>query len=314
MQGLGANGAAQSSFPSFLQPAKNITCDYCGRVHPGMHHIDGLDITRHNFGAFWRGRNGKMQGFESVKITAVSNWKRRFIALGTASCLVGLASTASAVQQKFDLDDAPKKPAIQAPATGEALWPVPSRSQWGQIITQKGSNVWQDAVFTDLEGRWQIVYPATLTEPHGDALGRDRWFSYPGQPHIVCGAMLVRGAFRSLGENAIAEAPAALVRDPGVYVSQVADGASPVLSQKVVALASPGGVSGTPVQAVTFDQRGKLFALLGVDREVFVRHVLVSDGTDLLDVFCGAQPGQKGWVEKQALAAVRLTTAARTQR
>lgn len=314
MQGPGANGAAQLSFPSFLQPAKNITCHYCGRVHPGMHHVDGLDITRQNFGASWRGRNGKMQGLESVKNTAVSNWKRRFIALGAASCLVGLASTASAVQQKFDLDDAPKKPSIQAPATGEALWPVPSRGQWGQIIIQKGPNVWQDAVFTDPEGRWQIVYPATLTEPHGDALGRDRWFSYPGQPQIVCGAMLVRGAFRSLGENAIAEAPAALVRDPGVYVPQVADGASPILSQKVVALASPGGVSGTPVQAVTLDQRGKLFALLGVDREVFVRHVLVSDGTDLLDVFCGAQPGQKGWVEKQALAAVRLTTAARTQR
>jgi len=255
-----------------------------------------------------------MQGSEFVARITDRKWKRSFIVLSATSCLVGLASSASALQQKFDLDDSAGKPAIQAPATGEALWPVPLRTQWGQIITQKGPNVWQDAVFTDPEGRWQIVYPATLTEPHGDALGRDRWFSYPGQPQIICGAMLVRGAFRSLGDNAIVDAPAALVRDPGAYVSQVADGASPVLSQKVVALASPGGVNGTPVQAVTFDQRGKLFELLGVDREVFVRHVLVSDGTDLLDVFCGAQPGQKGWVERQALAAVRLTTAARTPR
>lgn len=241
-------------------------------------------------------------------------WKRRFIVCCMASCLVGLASTAFALQQKFDLGDAPGKPTADTPATGEALWPVPSRSQWGQIITQKGPNAWPDAVFTDPEGRWQIVYPATLTEQHGDVLGRDRWFAYPGQPQIICGAMLVRGAFRSLGENAVAEAPAALVRDPSAYVSQVADGMSPVLTQKVVTLASPSGVSGAPVKAVTFDQRGKLFELLGVDREVFVRHVLVSDGTDLLDVFCGAQPGQKGWVEKQALVAVRLTTAARTPR
>lgn len=241
-------------------------------------------------------------------------WRRRLVAWGMASCLAGLASTALAVQQKFDLDDAPGTPSAQAPATGEALWPVPSRIQWGQIVTQKGPNVWQDAVFTDPEGRWQIVYPATLTEQHGDVLGRDRWFSYPGQPQIMCGAMLVRGVFRALGDNAVAQAPAALVRDPGSYVSQVADPASPVLSQTVVTLAAPRGVSGAPVQAVMFDQRGKLFELLGVDREVFVRHVLVSDGTDLLDVFCSAQPGQKSWVEKQALAAVRLTTAARTPR
>ncbi len=256
----------------------------------------------------------RIPGVEVMEWKRGGNRTRKFIALGVASCLISLVSAASASQQKFDLDDAPDKPAAQAQATGEALWPVPPRTQWGQIITQKGPNVWKDAVFTDPEGRWQIVYPATLTEQHGDALGRDRWFSYPGQPQIMCGAMLVRGAFRSLGDNAIAEAPSALVRDPGAYVLQAADRAVPVLSQKVVTLAPPGGVSGKPVQAVTFDQRGKLFKLLGVDREVFVRHVLVSDGSDLLDVFCSAQPGQKGWVEKQALAAVRLTTAARTPR
>ena len=256
----------------------------------------------------------KKRGFEDVARMTVSSWKRGWIALCMGSCSIGGSSTAFALQQKFDLDDPPSKPVGETPATGEALWPVPPRTQWGQVITQKGPNVWQDAVFTDPEGRWQIVYPATLTQQHGDVLGRDRWFSYPGQPQIMCGASLVRGAFRSLGENAVTEAPASLVRDPAAYVSKVADGASPVLGQKVVALTSPSGVSGTPVQAVMFEQRGRLFEPLGIDREVFVRHVLISDGTDLLDVFCSAQPGQKGWVEKQALAAARLTTAARTPR
>ena len=226
--------------------------------------------------------------------------------------LVWGATEGHALQQRFDLEDRQSVQPGTAPA--EALWPVPSRAQWGQVVTRKGSNVWQDAIFTDPEGRWQIVYPATLTEPGGDALGRDRWFSYPGQPQILCGALLTRGAFRGLGDNAIAEAPGALLRDPDAYVGMVRHNDYPVLNQRIVSLESPADASGQPVQAVSFDQRGKIFDLMGIEREVVVRNVLVSDGVDLLTVFCAAQPGQKKWVEKQALAALRLTTAARLPR
>ena len=223
-----------------------------------------------------------------------------------------LAFSPVALAQQVDVIDEAgpaKREMTGAVSTGEALWPVPPRAQWGQVIEQKGSRIWKDAVFTDPKGRWQLVYPSTMIEPFGG--GRDTVWRYPGQPHIACGAMSKANVFEDLGEDAPVRAPQALVERRDELVALMAWKGAPPTNVQMIALPSPPGVAGTPVQAIQFDQKGKLLELWGVDREVVVRSVLVSDGDDLLHAFCTAHPGQKKWVEKDTPLALRLTALAR---
>lgn len=232
-----------------------------------------------------------------------------------AAAIIATAVGANAAQDRFDTGAGTGTAATSgAERTGEALWPVPLRQAWGQILTQDGKNVWKDAVFTDPEGRWQILFPATMTDQFGDVMSRSRMFRYPGQPHITCSANLFMGEFRDLGGDAAALAPGALVSRRDALIDKVRDPGVPATNVQTVALAGPKGAAGAPVQAIMFDQRGNLLAPLGVDREVVQRTLLVSDDDDLLAVSCTAHPGQKGWVEKHTPQALRLTTLAREKR
>lgn len=227
-----------------------------------------------------------------------------------AAALLFVAPGAAAQSDRFDLG--PDKP-VAPVATDEALWPVPGRAQWGSIITQKGPNIWKDAVFTDPLGRWQLVYPSTLTNMLGDSLDRTRWFQYPGQPQIMCGVSITPNVFADLGADAPVKAPAALIDRRDALVAKQKSSPAPE-KVEVVTLPAPPASKGTPVRAISFMERGKLLEPLGVEREVVMRTILVSDDDDLVAAFCAAQPGQRGWVEKQALAALRLTPLARTKR
>jgi hypothetical protein len=227
-----------------------------------------------------------------------------------AAALTMMAAPSAAQSDRFDLGPDKAAPTV---TTGEALWPVPARAQWGTITTQKGPNIWKDGVFTDPLGRWQLVYPATLTVMKGDVMDRTRWFEYPGQPQIICGVSLTRNVFADLGAEAPTKAPAALIeRRDALVAKQLSSPAAEKV--EVVTLPAAPGASGTPVRAVSFTERGKLLEPLGVEREVVMRTILVSDDDDLLSVYCAAQPGQRGWVEKQALSAIRLNPLARTPR
>lgn len=201
-----------------------------------------------------------------------------------------------------------------AARTGEALWPVPSRQQWGQVITRDGKNIWKDGVFTDPEGRWQIVFPATMTDQFGDVLSRSRMFRYPGQPHITCSATIIGRQFDDLGDDAAVLAPATLASRRDAIVDKVRDPAAPATNVQMVELAGPKGAAGKPVQAIMFDQKGKLLEPIGVEREVVARTLVATDDDDLLVVSCTAHPGQKGWVEKHTPQALRLTTLSREVR
>lgn len=229
-----------------------------------------------------------------------------------AAAIMLAAVGTSAAQDRFDTGagiDAPAMKGVER--TGEALWPVPLRQQWGQVVTQDGKNIWKDAVFTDLEGRWQIVFPATMTEQFGDVLSRSRMFRYPGQPHITCGVMLVGRQFDEFGGDAAVLAPATLASRRDAIVEKVRDPAAPATNVQMVELAGPKGAAGKPVQAIMFDQRGKLLEPIGVEREVVARTLVATDDDDLLTVTCTAHSGQKGWVEKHTPQALRLTTLAR---
>lgn len=232
-----------------------------------------------------------------------------------AAAMMTTGVGAAAAPDRFDTSAGTDATATSgAERTGEALWPVPLRQQWGQVVTQDGKNIWKDAVFTDPEGRWQILFPATMTEQFGDVLDRSRMFRYPGQPHITCSATLFMGEFRDLGDDAAVLAPGTLSARRDALVAEFSDAANPGTNVQMVTLAGPKGTAGTPVQAIMFDQRGKLLEPLGIDREVVKRSLLVSDDDDLLVVSCTAHPGQKGWVEKHTPQALRLTTLARETR
>lgn len=79
-----------------------------------------------------------------------------------AAAIFAVTADASAAPDRFD-PGAGTETAVTGGAerTGKALWPVPPRQIWGQVITQDGKNAWKDAVFTDPERRWRILYPAT---------------------------------------------------------------------------------------------------------------------------------------------------------
>ncbi|WP_260580954.1 hypothetical protein [Sphingopyxis sp. PET50] len=223
--------------------------------------------------------------------------------------------SATAAPDRFDTDaESDVVAAKGADRTGEALWPVPPRQQWGQVISQDGKNIWKDAVFTDPEGRWQILFPATMTEQFGDVLSRSRMFRYPGQPHITCSTTIIGRQFDDLGDDAAVLAPATLASRRDAIVEKVRDPAAPAANIRMVELAGPKGAAGQPVQAIMFDQKGKLLEPLGVDREVVARTLVATDDDDLLVVSCTAHPGQKGWVEKHTPQALRLTTLAREVR
>ncbi|GHB97793.1 hypothetical protein [Thermomonas carbonis] len=238
---------------------------------------------------------------------AMIEWVGR---MALAGLLLSFSATVAG-QDQIDESGPAKRELSGAKRTGEALWPVPPQAQWGQVITQKGSNVWKDAVFTDPKGRWQIVYPSTMTEPYGD--GRTRMYRYPGQPHISCGSSVIGRVFDDLGEGAPVLAPRVLGERRDALVQKVREPSAPLANVRMVELPGPAGMAGTPVQAIMFDQRGKLLEALGVERDVVARHLLVSDGDDLLHVFCTAHPGQKSWVEKHVPQALRLTGLAREQ-
>lgn len=225
---------------------------------------------------------------------------------------LALVMGASPLSAQDQIDEAAPTARANAGAqtTGEALWPVPQRAHWGQILTRDGDNIWKDAIYTDPKGRWQLAYPVTLTVLYGDAMSRSRMYRYPKQPQIACSISVETGVFSDLGAQAPTLAPTALIERRDALIARTKfDGE--VLKPTVVNLPSPEGVAGKPVQAIQYDQRGKLLTLIGVDREVVVRHILVSDGDDLLHVFCSAQPGQKGWVEKQTAKALRLNALSR---
>ncbi|WP_140984480.1 hypothetical protein [Asticcacaulis tiandongensis] len=235
----------------------------------------------------------------------------RNLCLGLSGLMVFASASPLLAQDQID-ENAPAASSLSgAAATGEALWPVPQQAHWGQVLTRDGKNIWKDAVYTDRKGRWQLVYPVTMTDFFGDSLSRDRLYRYPGQPQITCSAMVNRGVFNDLGDTAPTTAPKALIERKDALIERVRNPAYPVIKPQIISLPNPPGVTGTPVQAIQFDQRGKLLELIGVDREIVMRTILVSDGDDLLQVFCSAQPGQKGWVEKQTPVALRLTGLAR---
>ncbi len=225
--------------------------------------------------------------------------------VGVLLCAVGVAHA----QDQIDERGPAARELVGAQRTGEALWPVPPQAQWGQVIEQKGKNIWKDAVFTDPKGRWQLVYPATMTEPFGG--GRDMMWRYPGQPHISCAVRSISGVFAALGDQAPVSALQALVEQRDALVERARESVAPATQVGMVALPGPPGAAGAPVQAIMFDQRGKLLAPLGIEREVVSRNLLVSDGDDLLHVFCTAHSGQKSWVEKHVPLALRLTGLAR---
>ncbi len=225
--------------------------------------------------------------------------------LGILLCAAGAAQA----QDQIDERGPVARELAGAKRTGEALWPVPPKAQWGQVIEQKGKNIWKDAVFTDPKGRWQLVYPSTMTEPFGG--GRDMMWRYPGQPHISCAVRGISRVFDGLGDEAAVMAPQALAQQRDALVERARDPAVPATHVGMVALPGPDGMAGTPVQAIMFDQRGKLLAPLGIEREVVSRNLLVSDGNHLLHVYCTAHSGQKSWVEKHVPLALRLTALAR---
>lgn len=222
------------------------------------------------------------------------------------------AALAQSMPDQIDESGPARRELAGAARTGEALWPVPPQGQWGQVITQKGKNIWKDAIFTDPKGRWQVVYPSTMTEPFLLG-GRDMMYRYPGQLHISCSASLTGRVFDDLGADAPVLAVQALAQRRDALVEKVRVPSFPVTDVRMIGLPGPEGAAGSPVQAIMFDQRGKLLEPLGVDREVVMRSLLVSDGDDLLHVFCTAHPGQKGWVEKHVPLALRLTGLAREQ-
>ena len=241
----------------------------------------------------------------------------RTIGRGTALAAAILCATAGAfaAPDRFDTGAEGETQATNgAERTGEALWPVPSRQQWGQVVTQDGKNIWKDAVFTDPEGRWQILFPATMTDQFGDVLGRSRMFRYPGQPHITCGAMIIGRQFDDLGDDAAVLAPATLATRRDAIVEKVRASAAPAANVRMVELPGPKGTAGKPVQAIMFDQKGKLLEAIGVERELVGRTLVVSDDDDLLVVSCTAHAGQKGWVEKHTPQALRLTALSREVR
>ncbi|KAF1686315.1 hypothetical protein B1992_08820 [Pseudoxanthomonas broegbernensis] len=221
------------------------------------------------------------------------------------------AAGAAVAQDVIDETGPARREALGARRTGEALWPVPPKAQWGQVIEQKGKNIWKDAVYTDREGRWQLVYPSTMTDFYGDSLSRERMYRYPGQPHISCGIGYKPRVFENLGEDAPVLAPQALAERRDELVALMGEEGAAATQVQMIALPSPAGASGTPVQAIMFDQRGRLLEPLGVEREVVMRSLLVSDGEDLVHAFCTAHAGQKGWVEKHVPLALRLTELAR---
>lgn len=231
------------------------------------------------------------------------------------AAMMTMGSSAVAGQDRFDISAGTDAAATSgAERTGEALWPVPLRQQWGQVVTQDSKNIWKDAVFTDPEGRWQILFPATMTEQFGDVSSRSRMFRYPGQPHITCSVMLVGRQFDELGDDAAALAPATLASRRDAIIEKVRDPAVPATNVQMVELVGPKGTAGKPVQAIMFDQRGKLLEPIGVEREVVSRTLVATDDDDLVTVTCTAHPGQKGWVEKHTPQALRLTTLAREPR
>ncbi|MFT4089398.1 MAG: hypothetical protein QM645_01605 [Asticcacaulis sp.] len=235
----------------------------------------------------------------------------RNLCLATAGYALTFVAVPSMAQDQID-ETAPAAQTLSgANTTGEALWPVPQQAHWGQVLTRDGKNIWKDAVYTDRKGRWQLVYPVTMTDFFGDSLSRDRMYRYPGQPQITCSAVVNRSVFKDLGDTAPTAAPKALIERKDALIESVRDPSYPVIKPQIINLPNPSGVTGTPVQAIQFDQRGKLLSALGVDREVVMRTILLSDGDDLLQVFCTAQPGQKGWVEKHTPLAIRLTGLAR---
>ena len=241
----------------------------------------------------------------------------RIISRGTviAAAILCTAVGASAAPDRFDTGPEGENTATSgAERTGEALWPVPPRQQWGQVVTQDGKNIWKDAVFTDPEGRWQILFPATMTDQFGDTLSRSRMFRYPGQPHITCSVNITGRAFDELGADAAVLAPATLASQRDTLVEKLRDPSVPATNVRMVELAGPKGIPGNPVQAISFDQQGKLLAPLGIDREVVARTLVATDDDDLLTVTCTAHAGQKGWVEKHTPQALRLTTSSREVR
>ena len=197
--------------------------------------------------------------------------------------------------------------------TGEALWPVPPRAEWGQVTLHKGPNIWKDAVFTHPDGRWQMVYPSTMTDPYGDFHGA-HVFRYPGQPHITCGFDIEHGVLRDLGERALLEGHQALESRMAEAVAAYTVQGAVAENIQLIALPSPPGSSGRPVQAVQFDQKGKLLETMGVQREVVMRTVIVTLDDALLGFSCTAHPGQRKWVEKQVATGLRLTGLAREPR
>ncbi len=225
-----------------------------------------------------------------------------------------LALGGAAAQDVIDEAGPAKRETQGAKRTGEALWPVPQQAQWGKVVEQKGSHLWKDAVYTDREGRWQLLYPSTMTDFYGDSLARERMYRYPGQPHIACGVMIKSNVFGNLGADAPVLAPQALAERRDELVALMAWEGAPATNVQVIALPSPQGASGRPVQAIMFDQKGKLLEPMGVAREVVMRSLLVSDGDGLLQAYCTAHPGQKKWVEKDTPLALRLTELAREER
>lgn len=238
------------------------------------------------------------------------------IAAATMATASGLGWTQAAAQpDRFSDVDEPVAPqAPQAPRTGEALWPAPLRQAWGQVVTEDTRGIMRNAVYTDPLGRWQLVYPQTLTELYGDSQSRARMWRYPRQPHITCGIAVMPNVFEDLGADAPVQAHAALVARRDALVARAAwEGPAPT-QVRMIELPRPPGSSGTAVQAIQFDQRGRLFELLGVSREVITRNLLVSDGDDLLHAYCSAHTGQRGWVERHTPQALRLTVLAREPR
>ncbi len=222
------------------------------------------------------------------------------------------AASGAMAQDVIDEAGPAKRQLLGAQRTGEALWPVPQQALWGKVIEQKGSHIWKDAVYTDPNGRWQIVYPSTMIEPFG-GIGREVMWRYPGQPHITCGTRIKHGAFDSLGVDVAVRAVQALAEHRDELVAMMVWKGTPASNVQMITLPSPPGVAGKPVQAIQFDQTGKLLEPLGVNRDVVMRSLLVSDGNDLLHAFCTAHPGQKKWVEKDTPLMLRLTELAREE-